>query len=130
MMGRKDFSTWLKTGLIIPIIFAIFLIFMQLLTNLVHFDDSSSFAIIKIFVLFLLLIGGIIILPIQPFEDFGLTSGGEIVHNPTIIGWIVLFFIWFIIGSIIGLIYGKIKSNKENKNKILESSETTRSKQF
>ncbi len=87
----KDWSIWLKGGIIGLIIFLLLMIVST-------FNSNSAMGFFFIFPIILFCRGNLDCLsePMLP-----------------ILGYVLLAFLYFIIGAIIGLIIGKIKSKKQ-----------------
>ena len=105
---------WLRGGLkasIIPLIFVI----IYGLTFMLNFLNAPNSIIQLLFIL--LYVSTILLIPlfIFPFSKEILIINREgLPPFPSVLGIFTIFILWFVIGAIIGFIYGKIK-NRGNK---------------
>ena len=93
-MGWKNWPYWIKGGIIFG--------FIPIITLFLVFIYSRELAALIFIFLFGFGVPAIL-------DDLGYTT--EIATRAVII-WGIPIIIWFIIGSVIGWIYGKIKSRK------------------
>ena len=121
-MGWKDWPYWIKGAIIAVLIFS-FLFFSieapgtnQKLAPLSE-NNSGSFSL-KPFLwsLLYLLVEAIIAvffaLLLHSDFEYGLCRMFNCEGHRTIIHFLIILFVYFILGAIIGLIYGRIKSRK------------------
>lgn len=117
-MGWKNLPYWLKggvIGIIIPIVFSIFLFIINLLIN--HMYHKSFQITTYLFLLFIIpfvilqkFIGQIF--GCRTVDFFGFSIGGcpsLAFYISEILTIILYIFIWFLIGAIIGGVIGKSK---------------------
>jgi len=97
-MGWKKWSYWLKGGIIGIIVFIILLVLSAIF---------PSYGLGNIFQWIIVFIGSIIMVPARSLFSFKL--------GPPITNFYVPMIVLFILGAIIGWIYGKIKQGKEVK---------------
>ena len=97
-MGWKDWSYWLKGGIIGLILFFLVLIIVSLKLN-------SDFAFIVYFLLWM---------PLLFLEDSALFFYQiEGYPQPTILGIVCIGIVYFLVGSLLGWIVGKVKSRNQ-----------------
>ena len=112
-MGWKNWPYWVRggiTGIIVSIIYPLLIFFIAVMLNAMQnkFLLDQPIAIIFIIPMFFLFFA---------LFAFGISSASGSLQLFTLlysIGLILLHFItYFVIGAIIGLVYGKIKKRKE-----------------
>ncbi|MEK6871967.1 MAG: hypothetical protein AABX16_03630 [Nanoarchaeota archaeon] len=109
-MGWSELPTWVKGGVILSGIYLVFFLTIQIILNQIIIDSPLGF----LFYLLLIYYPVGFILSFFPREIF-VEHSYDVLSEFTILGWIIgligVLLITFIIGALIGWIYGKIKGN-------------------
>lgn len=115
-MGWKDWSSWLKGGVVGIIVFVISILVSLILSYLHSFFYNNGINSVSLIIeLFQIFLGIVVIYPVLLISEITnlnqyLIGSGEPLPGLSIIGGLTGLLIYFIIGAIIGWIVGKIRS--------------------